>query len=77
MSSIRLQAVEFLDLPAEIRVQIYIHVFRRLAYESDGGYTRYPYIGAKSIARLLFVNWFIHSEALPIFYEHHYFRLLI
>ena len=36
-----------------------------------------PYICAKSLSRLLLVNRLTHSEALPIFYEHHHFRLLM
>lgn len=77
MSSINLDTSVFLDLPAEIRTQIYICVFDNTSHGYGGRISRYFNVRAKSTSRLLIVNKLIYSEAFPVFYEYHHFCLPI
>lgn len=64
------KATAFLDLPPEIRTQIYNNVLELATISTGLGTTPRFRLSAKKILRLLLVNKLIYSETLPLFYRY-------
>ena len=71
MPSSKQNPTGFLDIPPEIRIQIYSNVLDIATIST--GQRRIPRlrVPAKEKLRLLLVNKIIFAEALPVFYKHH------
>ena len=71
MASTKQNPTGFLDLPPEIRIQIYGIVLDVATIDTGLGTIPCLRVPAKEKLRLLLVNKLIFAEALPIFYNHH------